>query len=251
MAERAAHTLLEDAQASAVEGPRTDAVRAVASRLVCASLAAAAERGDDWEALSRLRIVVSAKPICQAYSLADGTIILYEGALDALDDEVAEGDTAEWEAGVARLLSHEIAHLAALHGAERANALPVYAALAAALPLAPVTATAAAAAWLLGSELPRLRHLELEADAVGARMMKAAGYDPKTAVLSLRHRHFAPEIRDILPGGLDEMIPGIAHTVIPSVFSSHPTDCERADTLEAMLDGASYASAAMSGSPLM
>lgn len=228
----------------AVDDARAAAVRGVAQRIVQASLRVAAERGDDVAALAHTRVVVCDRPWMNAFSLADGTIVVYTGALDQIAEEVATGGRAEWEAAVARLLSHELAHVAAQHVVERANSLPVAVALSAALPLAPGTAVVAAVAYLLARELPTWRALELEADAIGATMMASAGFDPRAAATSLRARAFAPEIGDLLPGGYDGVLEALhvdAHAPIPTVLCSHPHDAERAASLEALYPAAAVA----------
>ncbi len=89
------------------------------------------------------------------------------------------------DAGLATIISHEIAHLAARHAGERLSQQRVAelgaGLLGAVLPEAQGLQTGAGVAAQLGL-LRFSRSHELEADRVGAILMARAGFDPREAV---------------------------------------------------------------------
>jgi predicted Zn-dependent protease len=116
-----------------------------------------------------------------AFCLPGGKVGVYEGLLPiALDD-----------AGLATVISHEIAHATAHHGAERLSEAMVMQTggqvVGSTLSSAdPRWQQAAALAYGLGTtvgrELPHSREQELEADHIGLIYMARAGYNPRAAI---------------------------------------------------------------------
>lgn len=119
------------------------------------------------------------KDEANAWAMPGGKIAFYTGIMDICQDET----------GVAVVMSHEIAHVIARHGAERYSQNI----LAAAGGLAVGVATKDSknqAAWMaaygvgtsVGLLLPYSRRHESEADRMGLIFMAMAGYDPRAAV---------------------------------------------------------------------
>jgi predicted Zn-dependent protease len=151
-----------------------------------------------------------------AFALPGGPVWIHRGTLAA----------ARNEAQVASVLAHEIAHVAERHAADRltknlmANGL--LGLLGAMLGNDRSARTAQAAAQILagGYMLKFSRDDEREADRVGARLMRQAGWDPREMVAFmeiLRHE----QGRD--PGSVEIFL------------SSHPAPAERAGLLRAEL----------------
>lgn len=131
--------------------------------------------GYTWE----FNVVESAE--VNAWAMPGGKVVMYTGILPL----------CKTEAGIAVVMGHEIAHVAARHGNERlSQALLVQmggVALSAALKSKPEqTQKLWLAAFGMGAQvgmlLPYSRLHEKEADRLGMILMAMAGYDPNTAV---------------------------------------------------------------------
>ncbi|MEO6183178.1 MAG: M48 family metallopeptidase, partial [Verrucomicrobiota bacterium] len=116
-----------------------------------------------------------------AFCLPGGKIGVYTGILPITQDE----------AGLATVISHEVAHAVAHHGAERmseakAMALGGQAVSALSANAQPITQSGFGLAYgivaKVGRELPHSRLQETEADHIGLKFMTRAGYDPESAV---------------------------------------------------------------------
>lgn len=168
--------LSEDAKANAL-------VEKVGRRI-----AAAAERppGDLWRA-PRFRWEFKAvdKNEPNAFCLPGGKVVVYTGILPI----------SRTEAGLAVVISHEVAHALARHGAERMSDQMVaqVGTTAAAVALSatvsgrsraylPAMMAALGAGATYGYILPMSRAQESEADRIGLILMAMAGYDPREAV---------------------------------------------------------------------
>lgn len=130
----------------------------------------------NWE------VVILKSSVPNAMVLPNGKIIVFTGIIPI----------AKNEAGLAAILGHEVAHVAAKHSAERVSQVVlakavVNAAAAAADARSNKNAPAISAALGLGAQygvlMPFSRLHESEADRIGQLYMAKAGYDPAEAVL--------------------------------------------------------------------
>jgi len=138
-------------------------------------IAAVAGRGDyKWE----FRVLASEEQ--NAFCLPGGKVAVYEGILPVCQNE----------AGLAVVMSHEIAHALARHGGERMSQTAAMDGVKTAFGYVlqnqdEVRREAALKAYGLASEygvlLPYSRKHELEADHIGVMLMAQAGYDPTEA----------------------------------------------------------------------
>ena len=123
------------------------------------------------------KFVVVASPEVNAFALPGGYVFVNEGAIEA----------ARSEGELAGVLAHEIAHVSLRHGTTQASraylaktGLNILNAITVALQgdvgrLAAVVGGAGANRFFLKSN----REAEVQADAEGARLLAAAGYDPR------------------------------------------------------------------------
>lgn len=166
-------------------------------------IAAVAERTNyEWE------FILLARPTQNAFCLPGGKVAIYEGVLPVCQNE----------AGLAVVMSHEIAHCLARHGAERMShqishdgsdwtvskilghreAQHVE-----------MIKSVYGAETKAGVALPFSRTQESEADSLGLTLMARAGYDPQEA----------PRYWQRFRGGVA--------TKIPVLLSNHPSDEKR------------------------
>ena len=177
-------------------------------------IAAVSGRDDfDWE----FKLVAS--PTKNAFCLPGGKVAVYEGILPICGNE----------AGLAVVMSHEIGHAIARHGGERMNHQMLKNGAGAVAKMAlgkyskleeqtnqMILAYGGKAADV-GAILPFSRKHELEADAIGLKLMAEAGYDPSEAPL------FWERFSD----------PGSGKP--PEFLSTHPSDARRAAELRQQL----------------
>ena len=178
-------------------------------------VAEAANRPDyRWE------FVVFQDETPNAFCLPGGKVGIFTGILKYTKDE----------AGLATVISHEVAHALVRHAGERMSqgmvaqlgSLGLGAALAG---QSPYVASAAQQAYGLGANvgvlLPYSRKQETEADEVGLILMAKAGYDPQAAV-----------------GFWQRMVEGSKGKAKPPEFlSTHPTDQRRIQDIEQLIPG--------------
>jgi metalloendopeptidase OMA1, mitochondrial len=154
-----------------------------------------------------------------AFALPGGKVGVYTGILPI----------AENEAGLATVIAHEIAHVAARHGAERMSQSVLIqiggTALSAALGTdGGITRDLAMQAYSIGTKvgvaLPYSRTQELEADHLGLLYMARAGYNPRQAI------SFWRRFEDY--GGKRGGNP-------PEFLSTHPLDSARIANLERLM----------------
>lgn len=129
----------------------------------------------DWE------FNVVDKEVLNAFALPGGKVFVYRGLLEIMDTD----------AQLATVIAHEIAHVAARHGAERMSiqlgTALVGQAAGIVLDLSdPTAARVFQQAYGIGAQLgvilPYSRTHEYEADYIGLILMAKAGYDPQAAV---------------------------------------------------------------------
>ena len=144
-------------------------------------IAAVADRDDfAWE----FNVIASDQK--NAFCLPGGKVAVYEGIIPI----------CESEAGLAVVMSHEIAHALARHGGERMSQAKIKDLGGTAVDMVgkwwmedaydskrEVVQTAYGMATEYGAILPYSRKHETEADLIGLRLMAQAGYDPREAPL--------------------------------------------------------------------
>ncbi len=163
-----------------------------------------------------------------AFCLPGGKIVVYEGILPICQNE----------AGLAVVMSHEVAHVLARHGGERMSQTAAVNGVQSLVGVAmrkqeqvnrDLVMKAYGVATTYGVILPYSRKHELEADHIGLMLMAQAGYDPTEAPRFWTR--FASASKSAKP---------------PEFLSTHPADERRASDLEKMLPDAlkHYAAAA-------
>ncbi|MDG1895397.1 MAG: M48 family metallopeptidase [Fuerstiella sp.] len=184
-----------------------DIVRRVGQRI-----AAVADRPDfDWE------FNVIEAETQNAFCLPGGKVAVYTGILPVCQNE----------AGLAVVMSHEIAHAIARHGGERMTHQMVQNKVKDGVAFLmrdreettqKIVLTAYGAGAQYGAILPYSRKHELEADQIGIMMMAKAGYDPSEA----------PEFWERFAGQKDGAAP-------MEFLSTHPSDAHRSSALRDVL----------------
>lgn len=182
-------------------------VRRVGNRI-----AAVANRPDfDWE------FNVIEAETQNAFCLPGGKVAVYTGILPV----------CETEAGLAVVMSHEIAHALARHGGERMSHQMVqnkakdtlgYLMRDSKDTTQKIVMTAYGAGAQYGVIMPYSRKHELEADKIGILLMAGAGYDPVEA----------PRFWERFAGLKDSKGP-------LELLSTHPSDARRSEALRGML----------------
>jgi metalloendopeptidase OMA1, mitochondrial len=207
MGKQAYEQVLSD-YGTAVQSQYTEMVQQVGYRI-----AAASNRDDyQWE----IRVVRSEEQ--NAYCLPGGKIIVYEGILPICQNE----------AGLAVVMSHEVAHVLARHGGERmSQQAAVNTAQQVVGILTQNQEQVSRELWLraygvatsYGVILPYSRKHEIEADQIGLSLMSRAGYDPSEAP-RFWTRFASATLTAAKP---------------PEFMSTHPSDQRRASELEKLL----------------
>lgn len=191
-------------------------IRAVAHKVVESARACPGYGDPSLPPPARWEVVLVDDPTPNAFAMPGGRIGVHRGMLPLL---ATDGD-------LATVLSHEVAHVACRHGAERVSQGLLATLGAVAVDQAMADKPAArrqevlavyGAAATLGVILPYSRGHETEADRIGLAYMAWAGYDPAAAVTFWRR--FAAS----KAGGT------------PEFLSTHPSDTTRIRDLEAML----------------
>jgi predicted Zn-dependent protease len=178
-------------------------------------IAEAANRSDyRWE------FVVFQDDTPNAFCLPGGKVGIFTGILKYTQDE----------AGLATVISHEVAHALVRHAGERMSQgmMAQVGSIGLGVAMAgqnPYVASAAQQAYGLGANigviLPYSRKQESEADEVGLILMAKAGYDPEAAV-----------------GFWQRMVAGNKGKAKPPPFlSTHPTDERRIRDIQQLIPG--------------
>jgi predicted Zn-dependent protease len=175
-------------------------------------IAAVADKPDyAWE----FRVIAS--DVQNAFCLPGGKVAIYEGIMPICENE----------AGLAVVMSHEVAHALARHGGERMSQSLAVDGVKQAVSYATQTQDetrreillkAYGAASQYGVILPYSRKHESEADHIGLMLMARAGYDPSEAPRFWQRFATAQQ-------GQNPM----------EFLSTHPSDARRASDLEALL----------------
>ena len=175
-------------------------------------IAAAADRPDfDWQFN-----LIDAPGTVNAFCLPGGRVAVYTGILPVTMDED----------GLAVVMSHEVAHALAHHGAERMSQGELVNLGGAALQAGmankdPAVQKGVLSAFGLGANvgvlLPFSRSHEAEADHIGLILMAKAGYDPRAAV------------------ALWQRMEAVGGNKPPEFLSTHPADATRIKKIEAEL----------------
>ena len=156
--------------------------------------------------------LINAKKV-NAFALPGGPVFVFSGLVDFADNE----------AQIAGVLSHEISHVALRHGTNQLSKTQLFqlpALLAGAALGSGTLRQIVDAGWGLGLNGLFLRYSrddESQADALGARIMAAAGYDPVEMA-----RFF-------------ERLENKADSGVPEFLSDHPSPGNRADEVSAVV----------------
>lgn len=151
----------------------TDAQANAMVKRIGERIATAAEKPDyKWEF-----IVIDDPKTMNAFCLPGGRVAVYTGILPVTKDE----------AGLAVVMSHEVAHALARHGAERMSQQQLVGigekvAVQAGVIQSQAGLQMVEMAYGVGIGLPHNRGQESEADHIGLILMAKAGYDPREAV---------------------------------------------------------------------
>ncbi|MFH0821521.1 MAG: M48 family metallopeptidase [Pseudomonadota bacterium] len=197
---------------------KDDRLKEIAERVVD-RISKAAESLDKPGFSWKVRVVDDPTP--NAFCLPGGKIVVFTGM----------ASYAVNEAGLAAVIGHETAHAVARHGAER---LSQEVTLKGALTLGgeilkrssedgqldqkgKMALAALGLGAMVGVVLPYSREHEREADQIGQTYMAAAGYDPAESVV------------------LWKRMSQIKKPPIPVWLSTHPSDQDRVENLEALL----------------
>ncbi len=175
-------------------------------------LAQVANRPDyQWD----FRVISS--PQQNAFCLPGGKVAIYEGILPI----------CEYEAGLAVVMSHEVAHALARHGGERMSQGYVVDGAGQLLSYVTQKQDATRRAYIqkafgitsqYGFVLPYSRKHESEADHMGLMLMASAGYDPRAA-----------------PKFWERFGQAQGGQQTPAYLSTHPSDTQRAADLNELL----------------
>jgi len=170
-------------------------------------IADVADRPDfDWE------FNVLAGPTQNAFCLPGGKVVVYEGLLPLCENE----------AGLAVVMSHEIAHAVARHGGQRVREQAVVDAVGEVVADTVqnsdeqkklLVETAYGMGTQVGVLLPFSRAQETQADSIGLMLMARAGYNPEEAPRFWKRFQSSGK------------------SAIPELLSTHPADERRASNL--------------------
>lgn len=169
----------------------------------------------------RFRVVSS--PEVNAFALPGGQIIVTDGMIRFLESE----------AELAVVIAHEIAHV------DRAHCIAhyQYALAARDMGLGPriLASMAQLARELLAVQYAKYQ--ELEADALGVRLAREAGYDPRVApgIFERMQRQAGGEAPSKSRTPVGEMV-GVALSAAHSYLESHPTSWERKRQLDELVE---------------
>lgn len=191
------------------------AVNTMVKRVGSRVAAAANRPGYNWEFS-----VIDDNETANAFALPGGKVAIYTGILPYTKDE----------AGLAFVLSHEVGHALARHGAERMSEQLLIQLGQQGLNIAIANKSPEAIqainlgygiASTVGVSLPFSRIQEYEADNIGIILMAKAGYDPRKA-----------------PEFFERMMKEAPGKSTPEFLSTHPADDNRIRRLKSLIPGA-------------
>lgn len=187
----------------------TDPVANAMLQRVGKRIAAAANQPNyKWEF-----VLIDDPKTVNAFCLPGGRVAFYTGILPITKDEN----------GIAVVMSHEVSHALAHHGAERMSEQTVVqglqqAAAGAGWIKSPQALQLANVAYGIGVGLPHSRAQEAEADHIGLILMAKAGYDPREAVEFWQRMQAAS-----------------AGKAPPEFLSDHPSDASRIESVKSQI----------------
>lgn len=182
------------------------AVEALGEELVAESIAA----DTPWQ----FEFYVLDSDVLNAFALPGGPVFITEEMIRQLDGDVD---------AVAAVLSHEIVHVLARHGAQRVTQSNLTNGLIGAVAVASGDADAAQTAAVIGQlvNLQYGRDDELQSDSIGVCLMLDAGFDPEGMI----------EVQETLADASNGQRP-------PEFFSSHPNPDNRIEEIEEAIENA-------------
>ena len=188
----------------ATRGPQADRVRQVGERIVGRSSAAKTPYKYSFYLLADPRTV-------NAFALPGGQIFITEALLGLLNSEDE----------LAAVLGHEVGHVLARHSAEHLAKQQLTQHLIGAVAIGSGSYDTAQLAQFAGSliNMKHGRDDELESDALGLRLMREAGYDPRAMIAVMQALEKAS-------GGSRQ----------PEFASTHPSPANRVQRIKEQLD---------------
>ena len=205
---KVAHRVLQEVPLVADE-PVQDKVRSIGERIVSVC--------DRQELVYHFAVIEDDQ--VNAFSLPGGYVFVNNGLVKKTsnDDELA---------GV---IAHEVAHVAARHAVKRyESTLGLQIAQLATLAARQPTAARGASVAIRAAQLAYARDDELEADRLGVKYMKAAGFDPRGMLT------FLAKLHDLDRGNIRYLPAGV---VRPQYALTHPFVPERLRTVKEALFG--------------
>lgn len=169
-------------------------------------------------------ITILDHPMVNAFALPGGYLYVTRGLMAAANDE----------AELAAVIAHEIGHVTARHAASRVSKGAVTG-IGAAILANVLNVPGAGQALGLGGEIylsSYSREQEHEADMLGVRYTKRAGYDPMAMGRFLRALEVNGELEKAKAAGEGRQLGGF------SLFSTHPVTAERVQKSAALAGGA-------------
>jgi predicted Zn-dependent protease len=185
-------------------GPMADRVRQIGERVVQGSKASSTPYKYDFYLLADRRTV-------NAFALPGGQVFITEALLRLLNSEDE----------VASVLGHEVGHVLARHSAEQLAKTELTQQLIGAVAVGSGSYDTAQLANLAGQLITMKygRDDELEADSLGLRLAKEAGYDPRAMITVM-------QVLEKASGGARQ----------PEFASTHPSPANRIQRIKEQLD---------------
>ena len=197
------YTAIKESTPISANSQKINYVRCITENLIL-GLDESAKLRYSWE------VTTFEDPQVNAFALPGGKIGVYEGLLEVADNQHQ----------LAAVIAHEIGHVLARHGNERASQsamLSVGVLAAQILGVPEGTAAAIDASTQIGVLLPFSRIQESEADEIGLRLMSATGFDPLESLT------------------LWEKMADNQSRRTPELLATHPSPQSRIETLQTLM----------------